>query len=728
MPIKKAPLAAALALALALACSSSVADEGMWTYNEFPSAQVGKAYGFTPDQAWLDHLRLSSVKFGNGCSGSIVSASGLVMTNHHCARTCIENLSGLAHKDYNRGGFFARTPREEARCPGLEIDQLTAIGDVTREVQAATEGTPPEKFNDVQKAAIASIEKACSTSDDERCEVVTLYRGGRYDLYHYRRFQEVRLVFAPEEGIAFFGGDPDNFNFPRFDLDVSFVRLVDAAGKPLATPQHLAWSDGRLREGDVTFVSGHPGATSRGFTLAQFDDDRDVRLPKVLYHLAELRGFLTEYQHRGPEQKRQSTPMLFGVENRFKALKGRQEALADKAFHGQLERKEAAFRDRVQSDPALAQKYAGVWDAMAALVQKQQALRDEYEALEVPSESRLFRIARDLLRHGEELTKPDGDRLKEYTDARLPQMAQEVLANRPLYPELEIATLGWWLTKMREELGADHPVVRQVFGTRSPAQIAAAAVNGSRLAELRTDARGNPVGGYRKALYDGGKTAVDASHDPMIALARAFDGPMRAIRKRMETEVDGPMKKQQELLAQARFAVHGTGAYPDATSTLRLSYGAVQGWEEDGRRVAPFTTLGGAFARATGADPFALPDSWQRARSRLDLDVPFNFVTTNDIIGGNSGSPVVDAKGAVVGLVFDGNIHSLGGDYGFDAATNRTVAVSSRALIEAMSKVYGADRLVAEIRGPAATAGAVARGGSSAPPPADTARASSAAR
>jgi len=711
MPMTKAPLAAALALALASA--AAMADEGMWTYNDFPVAQVGKAYGFTPDQAWLDHLRLSSVKFGSGCSGSIVSASGLVMTNHHCARTCIENLSGLAHKDFNRDGFIARSLHEEARCPGLEIDQLTAIGDVTREVQAATNGTPPEKFNDVQKAAIASIEKACSTSDDVRCEVVTLYRGGRYDLYHYRRFQEVRLVFAPEEGIAFFGGDPDNFNFPRFDLDVSFVRLVDASGKPLATPQHLSWSEGRLREGDVTFVSGHPGATSRGFTLAQFDDDRDVRLPKRLYHLAELRGFLTEYQHRGPEQKRQSTPLLFGVENGFKAFKGRQEALADKAFYGQLERNEAAFRARVQADPALAQKYAGVWDAMAALVQKEQALRDEYNALEAPSDSRLFRIARSLVRHGDELAKPDGDRLKEYTEARLPQMEQEVLANRPLYPELEVATLGFWLTKMREELGADHPVVRQVFGTRSPAQIAAAAVQGSRLAELRTDARGNAVGGYRKALYDGGKAVVDASHDPMIELARAFDAPMRAIRKRMETEVDGPMKKQQELLAQARFAVYGTGAYPDATSTLRLSYGAVQGWEEDGHRVVPFTTIGGAFARATGADPFALPGSWLRAKPRLDLDVPFNFVTSNDIIGGNSGSPVVDRKGAVVGLVFDGNIQSLGGDYGFDAAVNRTVAVTSNALLEAMGKVYGADRLVGEIRASGAAGVAAAPAGPS---------------
>jgi hypothetical protein len=691
----KLPLIAALALCI----SSAFADEGMWTFNNFPSAKVGQAYGFTPDQAWLDHLRLASVRIAGGCSASVVSAQGLVMTNHHCARECIENISGLTHKDYNRDGFLAKTEADEPRCPGMELNQLAEITDVTRRVQDSTKDAPEDKFNDVQRAAIAAIEKECSTSDDFRCEVVTLYRGGHYDLYKYRRFQDIRLVFAPEDRIAFFGGDPDNFMFPRFDLDVSMIRIYKD-GKPLQNAEHLAWSDGKLKDGDLTFVSGNPGGTSRGLTVAQLDDDRDRRLPATMISLAEMRGFVTQYQERGAEEKRQSNDLLFGIENGLKAYKGRHGALADKAFYAQLVANENALRARVAQDPALAQQYGGVWDAIAALVKKQQADRKEYNALERGVRgSDLFQLARGLVRYGDEIGKPNGDRLREYGDSRLPQVRQAILAKHPIYDEFEIAMLTFSLTKMREELGPDHPVVKRVFGKRSPAQIAQAAVKGSRLKDLVTDAHGNAVGGYRKQLFDGGKAAIDASHDPMIELARALDPDARAIRKKMETEVDGPLKRQQELLAKARFAVYGDTTYPDATFTLRLSYGAVKGWVEGDKPVAPFTTMGGAFDRATGADPFALPDSWIKAKSRLNLDTPLNFVTTNDIIGGNSGSPLVNRKGEVAGLIFDGNIESLGGEYGFDAAVNRSVAVDSAALLEAMDKIYGAGRLVKELTG-----------------------------
>ena len=642
---KQLPLIAALSLAL----STAFADEGMWTYNNFPAAKVGQAYGFTPDSAWLDHLRLASVRIAGGCSASVVSASGLVMTNHHCARECIENLSGLVKKDFNRDGFLAKTPADEARCPGMEMNQLAEISDVTQQVQASTKSVAAEAFADVQKAAIAGIEKACATSDDVRCEVVSLFHGGRYDLYKYRRYQDIRLVFAPEDRIAFFGGDPDNFNFPRYDLDVSFVRIYGKDGAPLKNAEHLAWSDGSIKEGDLTFVSGNPGGTSRGLTVAQLDDDRDWRLPDRMIRLAELRGFITEYQERGKEQRRQSNELLFGVENSLKAYKGRHEALADKAFYAQLVKDEADFRARVMRDPALSQEVGGAWDTIAGLVIKQQATRREYVALERGPVSDLFDIARSLLRLGDESGKPNGERLKEYADARLPQMKAEILANHPVYDEFEIATLTWSLTKMREDLGADHPIVKRVFGNRSPAQVATAAVKGTRLKDIRTDAHGNATGGYRKQLLDGGKDAIDASHDSMIELARAFDADSRAIRKKVETEIDGPTRRQQELLAKARFAVYGDATYPDATFTLRLSYGAVKGWVVAGKPVQPFTTIAGAYARATGADPFALPDSWIKAKPRLKLDTPFDFVTTNDIIGGNSGSPMVNRNGEVVG-------------------------------------------------------------------------------
>ncbi len=695
-----------LFLALTLAVSSAFADEGMWTFNNFPSAKVGQAYGFVPDQAWLDHLRLSSVRIAGGCSASLVSAEGLVMTNHHCARECIENVSGLKHKDYNRDGFFARTTAEEARCPGMEMNQLADITDVTKRLQDATNGAKPNDFNNIQRATIASIEKECATSDDFRCEVISLYHGGRYDLYKYRRFQDIRLVFAPEDRIAFFGGDPDNFNFPRYDLDVSMVRIYGGDGKPLKNAEHLAWSDGKLKEGDLTFVSGNPGGTSRGLTLAQFDDERDDKLPRSMLYLAEIRGYTTQYQERGAEEKRQTNELLFGVENSLKVAKGLHEALADKAFYGQLVANETEFRARVMHDPALAGQYGGVWDAIADTVHKDQACRNEFTALERGlRSSELFVIARNLVRHGDEIAKPNGERLREFGDSRLPQMKADVLAGKPIYDELEISLLTWSLTRLRADLGADHPIIKRVFGKRSPAQIATDTVRNTRLKALVVDAHGNVTGGYRKTLWDGGRAAVDASHDPMIELARALDPDARAIRKKVETEIDGPLKRQQELLAKARFAVYGDTTYPDATFTLRLSYGTVKGWVESGKPVPPFTVIGGTFDRATGADPFQLPDSWIKNKGRLNPATPMNFVTDNDIIGGNSGSPLVNRKGEVAGLVFDGNIHSLGGDYGFDPALNRTVAVDAAALLEALDEVYGASRIVNELTESSAASG-----------------------
>lgn len=685
-------------LVLAFAASSALADEGMWTFNNFPSSKVKEKYGFEPSKDWLDHLRLSSVRIAGGCSASIVSPDGLVMTNHHCARECIENVSGLQKRDFNRDGFLAKTQANEPRCPGYELNQLVEITDVTKRVTDATKGVPDEKFNEVQRRAIAEIEKECATSDELRCDVVTLFRGGKYDLYRYRRFQDIRLVFAPEDAIAFFGGDPDNFMFPRYDLDVSFLRIYGKDAKPLKAEQYLKWSTTHVKEGDLTFVAGNPGGTSRTLTVAQLEDDRDDRLPKALFRLAELRGILTEYQNRGKEQKRHSNDLLFGAENSFKALKGRHEALADQAFFAERLRSEADLRAKVKAKPELEKQYGQVWDSIAALVKKQRGLRKEYNALERFQGSHLFQLARSLLRHAEEIEKPNGERLKEYADARLPQLQQELLSNQPIYDELEITMLGWSLTKMREQLGPDHPVVKKLLGVKAPAEVAARLVKATKLKDLKVDKNGNAIGGLRKALYDGNKAKLVQAKDPMIEFARLFDEDARATRKRFETEIEGPLKKQQELLAKARFASYGEGTYPDATFTLRLSYGTVKSYLEDGAEVKPITTMGGAFARHTGAAPFALPPTWLAAKAKLHLETEFNIATTNDIIGGNSGSPMVNQAGEIVGLVFDGNIQSLGGDYGFDASVNRAVAVTASSLLEALDAIYGAKRIVEELR------------------------------
>ncbi|HEX8437624.1 S46 family peptidase [Archangium sp.] len=673
-------------LASLIGAAPALADEGMWTYNNFPAAKVKEKYGFEPTQEWLDKVRLASAKFGNGCSSSFVSQDGLVMTNHHCARGCIQQLS-TAKKDFIANGFYAKTQAEELQCPALEVSQLVEITDVTEQLNAATQGLTGKPYADTLKAEMAKLEKTCTTGADVRCDVVTLYQGGKYNLYKYQRFQDVRLAFAPEHAIAFFGGDPDNFEFPRYDLDVTFVRVYKD-GKPAKTPNYFKWSDKGAKEGELTFVPGHPGRTSRGLTVAQLEYLRDVGLPKQLFRMSEVRGMITEFQNRGAEQKRISSNLLFGVENGLKSTKGKHEQLVDKNFFAQKVAAEQELRRKVDADPKMKARYGAAWDEIARAQDTFRNIRKDYEYIEGGFGSQLSGVAKTLVRASEELTKPDTERLRGFNEANLPALKNQLLSKAPIYPELEIAQLTFSLTKMREELGPDHPFVKKVLGKESPAALATRVVKGSKLADLKV----------REQLLSGGKKAIEASKDPMIQLATLVDADARAIRKTYEEQVEAVIRKNSELVAQAKFEVYGTGIYPDATGTLRLSFGSVKGYMEDGKQVAPITAMGDTFARHTGEDPFALPKSWLAAQKDLTASTAMNFVTTNDIIGGNSGSPVINKDLEITGLVFDGNIQSLGGDYGFDESVNRTVAVHSEALIEALKKVYKADRVLEELR------------------------------
>ncbi|HZH79340.1 MAG TPA: S46 family peptidase [Archangium sp.] len=675
-----------LILASLVGAAPALADEGMWTYNNFPAAKVKEKYGFEPNQEWLDKVRLASAKFGGGCSSSFVSPDGLVMTNHHCARGSIQQLS-TAKKDFIANGFYAKTQAEELQCPALEVSQLVEISDVTAQLNTATQGLTGKAYADTLKAEMSKLEKACTTGADVRCDVVTLYQGGKYNLYKYQRFQDVRLVFAPEHAIAFFGGDPDNFEFPRYDLDVTFARVYKD-GKPAKTPNYLKWSDKGAQEGELTFVSGHPGKTSRGLTVAQLEYLRDVSLPKQLFRLSEIRGMVTEFQNRGVEQKRISNNLLFGVENGLKANKGKHEQLVDKAFFAQKVAAEQELRRKVDADPKMKAKYGAAWDEIARAQDAFRNMRKEYDSIEPGLGSQLFGMARTLVRASDELVKPDPERLRGFNDAGLPALKNYLMSKAPIYPELEIAQMTFTLTKLREELGADHPFVKKVLGKESPAALATRVIKGSKLADLK----------LREQLFSGGKKAIEASKDPMIQLAALVDPDARAIRKTYEEQVEAVIRKNSELVAQAKFEVYGTGIYPDATGTLRLSFGSVKGYMEDGKQVAPITAMGDTFARHTGEDPFALPKSWLAAQKDLTATTGMNFVSTNDIIGGNSGSPIINKNAEVVGLVFDGNIQSLGGDYGFDESVNRTVSVHSEALIEALKKVYKADRVLEELR------------------------------
>ena len=683
---------------LALAVGTAHADEGMWTFDQFPSAKVGAAYGFTPGADWLKQLQLSSLRIAGGCSASVVSPNGLVMTNHHCARECVQDLGGLRKKDFNKDGFIARTVDEEARCNGMEMNQLVTITDVTQAVQAATRDVAPDKFNALQRTAISGIEKDCATSKEWRCDVVTLFRGGQYHLYKYRRLQDIRLVFSPEDAIANFGGDPDNFNFPRYAMDAAFLRIYGADGKPWKTVHFLPFAKNGIQEGDLTFVPGSPGGTSRGMTVAQLEDQRDKALPRSLMRFSHERGWMAEYQKRGKEPLRHSNDDLLNVENTLKDFKGQHEALADSAFFASLQKSERDFRSKLVNSPALFAEYGDVWDSIAAITQKRQTLRKTVSAVQDTYGSNLMGIARSILRHAEEKTKPNGDRLPEFADARLPQLEQGVLSDAPIYKDFEIAKIRLGLARLREDLSPDHPLVKKLLGNKSPEQVATELVRGTKLGELKTNAKGEPTGGLRKTLWDADSKTLAASKDPMLKFVASFDAEARAARKRFEDEVQGPLKKQEERLAKARFAVYGSDNYPDATFTPRLSFGRVVGWLENGVPVVPFTDMAGAYRRHTGAEPFALPASWLKARGKVNMATPFNLVTNNDIIGGNSGSPLVNKNGEVVGLVFDGNIHSLGGEYGFDEKLNRTVAVDSRALLEALDHVYPAAHIATEIR------------------------------
>ena len=684
-------LAPSLLLATLSLPTAALAAEGMWTLDRLPVAKIQAQYGFKPDAAWIKNVMLGSARLAGGCSASFVSKDGLVMTNHHCAAECIDQLS-TAKQNYVASGFLARQRETEARCPAMEINRLEQIQDVTDEVKKATFGLAGNAYKDAQNAVRAKLTSACVGADkaSTRCDLVDLYHGGRYNIYKYHRYSDVRLVWAPEKAIAFFGGDPDNFMFPRYDLDISLVRVYEN-GKPAAVQNFFPFSKNGAEENELVFVTGHPGSTQRQLTEAQLLTLRDVRLIDGLLYLSELRGVLEQYRAAGGEAARTSEDLLFSVENSYKALYGQLQALLDPALIRAKHDEEVALRKYVANNPALREKLGGAWDAIAKAQVQMRAQRTRMRNVEGGTAlmTDYFEQARMLVRAADEKAKPDGQRLPEFAEARLHEVEQHVLSTAPIYPEFEKVKLVFSLTKMREKLGPDDAFVKQILGKSSPQQLADQLVGSTKLGDREV----------RKALWEGGKDAIAKSDDPFIKLALAIDGQARALRKQYENDVESVVQKNTELIAQARFAKNGTGSYPDATFSLRLSYGEVQGWEEPVRKVPPFTDFAGAYARETGAEPFALPPSWHAAKGKLKLDQRFNFVSTNDIIGGNSGSPMINKQGEIVGLIFDGNIHSLGGAFWYDARRNRAVAVHSGGILEALDKIYDGGFLVREMTG-----------------------------
>ena len=673
---------AAFVTVLSLPLAAARADEGMWTFDAFPAAKMRSQYGWAPDQAWLGKVRAAAVRLTGGCSASFVSDAGLILTNHHCVATCVEQNS-TAQNNILANGFTARTREEERKCAGQQAEVVTSIRDVTAEVKAAIGNAKGEAAVRARTARIAALEAAgCTDKAKTRCQVVSLYGGGQYKLYTYRKYSDVRIVWAPEAQAAQFGGDPDNFNFPRYSMDASFLRAYED-GRPVATPQHLKWSARAPVDGEATFVVGNPGSTARLQTQAQLAFQREVALPITLATMSELRGRLIAAMKQSPEHAREGAETLGGIENSLKVYIGRVKALGDPAFTARLAAAEADLRRRSAGNAAIGDPWGDVAKAVAAY-------REIYLAYRFTQPSGdLFDYAATLVRAADERTKPNADRLPGYSDSALPLVEKRLLDERPITPWLDQLQMEWSLSKAREYLGADDADTKLLLGRESPEGLAQRLVTGTRLAD--------PA--YRKQLWEGGKAAIAASKDPMIVYARKLDARDRQLQKLVDERYDAPLTAAAARLADARFAAYGDSVYPDATFTLRISYGKVQGWTERGRKVPTRTVLGGTFARATGAEPFDLPKGFAANERRIDKKATYDFVTTNDIIGGNSGSPVIDRSGSVIGAAFDGNIHSLGGNYGYDGTLNRTVVVSTDAVQEALEKIYPAPNLVAELRG-----------------------------
>ncbi len=693
--MRTALVARALAGLLAFVVTSSLtlADEGMWTFDNPPYQQLKDRYGFEPTKEWLEHLRLSSVRFNDGGSGSFVSSTGLVLTNHHVARHQLQKLSSAEH-DYASFGYLAQKPEEELACPDLELNVLVGMENVTERVIGATTAAGADQVAALKarKAELAKITKESKDATGEDCQVVTLYNGGEYWLYRYRKFTDVRVVFAPEVAIAYFGGDPDNFTYPRFDLDMALFRVyVD--GKPYHPEHWLKWNKDGAQDGDLVFVSGHPGSTARLRTLTQLEMLRDVDQPAQIDRLNRLASALERYGARGAEEKRQASEMMFGISNSLKARGGQLAGLRDRMVMGTKAKEEAEFRSRVDANPEWKELYGGAWDEIAAAEKTRLSRFQETRFWTLPrAQSPLANAALRIVQMVADVKKPDGERLPGNHESELESTRFALFSPAPIYPAMDEAVLADWFAYIKENLQPSDRFVAACLEGKEPAEAAHWLIANTKL----TDAA------ERKRLVEGGEAAVAESKDPMIALARRIDPLIRELRKWTDDNVDSKLTAAGQKIGKARFAVYGKSVSPDATFTLRLSYGEVKGYAMNGTVAPPRTSIMGTFARSLefgGKPPFDLPQSWHDAKDKLDHAAPMNFVCTCDIIGGNSGSPVADRNGNIVGLVFDGNIESLVGDYIYDERSNRCVAVHAAAILEAMKKVYRGDALVGELLG-----------------------------
>ncbi|MDE3058180.1 MAG: S46 family peptidase [Bacteroidota bacterium] len=663
------------------------ADEGMWTFDNPPAKQLKDKYHFAITQVWLDHVRLSSVRFNDGGSGSFISPNGLVLTNHHVALGQLQKIS-TQEKDYVADGFYAKTETEELKCPDLELNVLMSMENVTSQILgAAKPAMAPKEAFDARKAAIAKITEESLKKTGLRSDVIPLYQGSEYWLYRYKKYTDIRLVMAPEQQIAFFGGDDDNFTYPRYDLDMAFFRVYEN-GKPVHSENYLKWNSAGANDGDLVFVSGNPGSTDRLQTMAQLEFLRDVSYPFRFKRFDRLVAMLKRYSQLGPEQARRAMVRIFGINNALKAWGGEYKGLLDTALIAKRQEGENAFRDKVNSNPEWKNEYGSAWDSIAAAIERSKSTFKQANYRNLPG--RLAGIATTIVEYVEEIKKPDGERLPQFQDAKLPSLKFYLLSPAPVYSDLEEYSLADGLQESLEELGPNDPWMQTVLGNKAPQEVAKELIAGTKLADPK----------FRKELIEGGKAAVNASTDPLIVLARKIDPMARTMQQWREINVTSAIDQASELIGKARFAVYGKTVYPDATFTLRLSYGTMKGYPMNGTIAPAKTTMYGLFDRALSFNnegEFALPKRYFERKDQLNLATQINFVSTCDIIGGNSGSPTINEKGELIGVIFDGDIESLPGRFVYDETANRAVSVATGAMMECLRKIYDAKALADEI-------------------------------
>jgi hypothetical protein len=676
---------------LAILSAPAKGDEGMWLFTNPPNKILKEHYNFTATPEWLKHVQNASVRFNAGGSASFVSADGLVMTNHHVGADALQKFGSKEH-DYLKEGFYAKKRDEEIKCADQELNVLISIEDVTARINAAV---PPDSdmasAEKARRAAMNTIEKESMDKTGLRSDVIPLYHGGEYHLYQYKKYTDVRLVFAPEQDAAFFGGDPDNFEYPRFDLDICFFRVYED-GKPAKIDHYLKWSAAGAKDNELVFVSGNPGRTDRLDTSAHLEFIRDRAMPYLLNRLRRREVLLSVYSDRSAENARRAKEDLFGVQNSRKARLGMLAGLQDPAVMDPHKTAEQALRQAVMKDPQLEKSCGNAWTTVAESIKVWEPIYKDFDLLEKGSafDCRLFKIARTLVRLSAENALPNADRLREFRESNLDSVKLELFADTPIYKDLETLQLADALSYFIETAGYDNKLAKEVLAGKSPEERAAALVQGTQLQDVA----------MRKILAEGGQKAIEASTDPMIALARLVDAPARDVRKIYEQQVEEPQRQAYGKISKARFALYGADIYPDATFTLRLAYGTVKGYKQAGETIPPWTIMRGAYQRSeehNNLPPFNLPQRWLDQKNKLNLDTPFNFVSTVDIIGGNSGSPVINRNAELVGIIFDGNLPSLVWDYVFNDVQGRAVSVHSSAIIEALQKVYNAQPLADEL-------------------------------